>query len=413
MIFKRKDKSSQATRPPALSRRAGLALMAAPFLARAQSQSGDLVVGALLSLTGGWSTLGQASQALLEQAANDMNAFLAGAGSQMRVRLRIEDTQLLPDLCVNSLRALAGAGANLIIGPQSSAEAAAILPLLNDAHVLCISQGSTASTLSLPGDNLFRWVPDDPLEAEAVVALAKAEGIYTLVPCWRADAGNRGLAVSVRQQFQDAGGIVTPGMEYAVESPAFSSVVQQLSAQVQGAAGRTAVYLAAFDEVVDLFRAATGDARLESVPWYGSDGVAFSAPLASDTVAAAFAMKTRYANPTLLRPENARDKWEPLVQAVMDAGGAEPDAFALSAYDAFWCGVTARLLAGTNDIATWKSYMAFAAENFFGATGWGRLNANGDRAYGDYDFWALRKVDGAAQWVSVAQYESNIVRVIP
>jgi branched-chain amino acid transport system substrate-binding protein len=396
-----------------LSRRAGLAAMAAPFLARAQNQSGDLVVGALLSLTGGWATLGQASKTLLEMAVDEMNAFLDGAGSQLRVRLRIEDTQLLPDVCVNSLRALTGAGANLIIGPQSSSEAAAIKPLLNDLRALCISQGSTASTLSLPGDNLFRWVPDDPLEAEAVAALAKAQGIRTLVPCWRADAGNRGLAASVRQQFQDAGGMVSAGMEYPTDAPVFSSVVQQISSQLQSATGPAAIYLAAFDEVVDLFRAATGDARLGSVPWYGSDGVAFSAPLANDPIAAAFAAKTKYANPTLLRPENARAKWEPLVQSGVDAGGDEPDAFALAAYDAFWCGMIARLLAGSNDLAAWKSYLPFAAENFFGATGWGRLNANGDRAYGDYDFWALRMADGDAQWVSVAQYESEIVRIIP
>jgi branched-chain amino acid transport system substrate-binding protein len=141
--------------------------------------------------------------------------------------------------------------------------------------------------------------------------------------------------------------------------------------------------------------------------------VVFSAALAGDSVAAAFAAKTHYANPTLLRPDNARGKWEPLVQAVTDAGGAEPDAFGLAAYDAFWCGLTARLLAGSNDPAAWKSYLSFAAESFFGATGWGRLNANGDRAYGDYDFWALRNVDGSPQWVSVAQYESGVVKSIP
>jgi branched-chain amino acid transport system substrate-binding protein len=393
----------------AFSRRAGLAMMAAPFLARAQNQSGDLVIGALLSLTGGWSSLGQASNALLELAVGQMNAFLAGAGSQMQVRLRVEDTQLLPDACVNSVRALAGAGARLIVGPQSSAEAAAILPMLNSAGVLCISQGSTASTLSLPDDNLFRWVPDDSLEAEAVVALAQAQGIRTLVPVWRADAGNRGLAVSVRQQFLQAGGIVATGLEYPTDGAAFATVVQQLSAQVQGAAGPVAIYLAAFDEVVDLFRDASGDARLAAVPWYGSDGVALSVLLASDAVAAAFAVKTNYANPTLLRPDAARDKWEPLVQAVTDAGGAEPDAFGLAAYDAFWCGVTARLLAGSDDLGAWKSYLAFAAESFFGATGWGRLNGNGDRAYGNYEFWALRTVDGTSQWVSVAQYEDGVV----
>lgn len=63
---------------------------------------------------------------------------------------------------------------------------------------MCISQGCTASTLSLPGDNLFRWVPDDGLEAEALVAMAMANGIRTLVPVWARGRGQSRSGVAVR-----------------------------------------------------------------------------------------------------------------------------------------------------------------------------------------------------------------------
>jgi branched-chain amino acid transport system substrate-binding protein len=393
---------------PNLTRRAGLALMAAPLLARADTLTSDITVGALLSLTGGWATLGQTSRALLEMAVADMNTFLSSAGAQGRVRLRVEDTRLDANACVNSLRVLTGAGANMIIGPQSSSEAGAIRPLLAGSNAFCISQGSTASTLSLPGDNLFRWVPDDALEAEALVAMVQAAGIRTLVPCWRADAGNRGLATAVRRLFQAAGGTVTDGLEYSTDTPNFTDIAARISGQVVTSGGRTAVYLAAFDEVVDLFRAATAVPGLSSINWYGSDGVAFSVPLATDAVAADFAVKTNYANPTLLRSDSARAKWEPLVKAVTESTKIEPDAFALAAYDAFWCGMTARLLAGSNDLIAWKRYITFTAENFFGATGWGRLNANGDRAFGDFEFWALRNHTGTPQWTSIAKYDNGL-----
>jgi len=381
--------------------------MAAPLLARADTLTADITVGALLSLTGGWATLGQTSRALLEMAVADMNAFLSSAGAQGRVRLRVEDTRLDPAACVSSMRVLAGAGAKLIIGPQSSAEAAAIRPLLAASDIFCISQGSTASTLSLPGDNLFRWVPDDGLEAEAVVAMAVANGVHTLVPCWRADAGNRGLASAVTRLFQAAGGKVTDGLEYPTDTPNFTDVAARISGQVVTSGTHTAVYLAAFDEVVDLFHAASAVPGLSSILWYGSDGVALSVPLAADAVAAQFAAKTGYANPTLLRSESARAKWQPLMQAVTASTKIEPDAFALAAYDAFWCGMTARLLAGSNDLTAWKRYLTFAAENFFGSTGWCRLNANGDRAFGDFEFWALRNGSGTAKWTSVSRYENG------
>jgi branched-chain amino acid transport system substrate-binding protein len=340
-----------------------------------------------------------------------MNAALAAAGAKTRVRLRIEDTRLDPATCVNAFKTLAGAGASIIIGPQSSSEAATILPMLNDAGIICISQGSTSSAISLPGDNLFRFVPDDVLEAQAMVALVKADGIRTLVPGWRADAGNRGLVNSMRRLFPAAGGVMTAGIEYPTGSANFTTVAQQLSAQLQSAAGPAAIYLAAFDEVVDLFHAAAGVPGLSTVRWYGSDGVVFSVPLATDPAAAAFAIRTGYANPTLLRSDTARAKWQPLVDSVTASTGIEPDAFALAAYDAAWCALLARLLAGTGDVPTWKMYMSLAAENFFGATAWGRLNANGDRAFGDFEFWALENPNGTPQWTAVAQYESQILEV--
>lgn len=391
-----------------ITRRAGLGLFAAlPLMGR--NFTDDITVGALLSLTGSWSTLGLTSQSLLQTAVSDLNTFFAGIGSPGRIRLQVQDTRLDPATCVNSLRVLAGSGARLVIGPQSSAEAAAIRLQLEDSKMIAISQGSTASSLSLPGDNLFRFVPDDSVEAQAVVAMALAAGIQTIVPCWRADAGNQGLASSVRRLFTAAGGKVTAGVEYSTSSPVFADVVKEVGAEVAaGPSGKTAVYLAAFDEVVDLFHSAVGVPGLQAVPWYGSDGVALSAPLASDSVAAGFAVKTGYANPTLLRPDAARAKWQPLVAPTVAATGLEPDAFGLAAYDAFWCGMMARLLSGSNQVAEWKQYLTLNAGMFFGATGWTQLNANGDRAQGDFEFWALRNVNGAAKWTSVATWQSGV-----
>lgn len=390
------------------TRRAGLGLLAAsPLLAR--NFTGDFTVGALLSLTGSWSSLGLTSRALLQTAVADLNSFFASAGNPARIRLQVEDTALDPPTCVNALKSLSGAGVNLVIGPQSSAEAAAILPLLSDARVIAISQGSTASSLSLPSDNLFRFVPDDSVEAQAVVAMAQAGGVQTIVPCWRADAGNQGLASSVRRLFTAAGGAVTAGVQYPTASPSFADVVTALASQVAaGPAGKTAVYLAAFDEVVDLFRAATGNAALQAVPWYGSDGVALSAALPADSIAAAFAIKTNYANPTLLRPDAARARWQPLVAPTVQATGMEPDAFGLAAYDAFWCGMLARLLAGSSRLAEWLQYLPWVSNMYFGATGWAQLNANGDRAQGDYEFWALRAVNGVPTWTSIATWQNAV-----
>jgi branched-chain amino acid transport system substrate-binding protein len=91
----------------------------------------------------------------------------------------------------------------------------------------------------------------------------------------------------------------------------------------------------------------------------------------------------------------------------------EPDAFALTVYDAVWVVARGYVASGaTLDIAQLKHAFTTAASTHFGATGWTVLNAAGDRKYGDFDFWAVREVDGVPAWTRVAQYETRTRRVV-
>src|SRR6185503_19063442 len=167
-------------------------------------------------------------------------------------------------------------------GPQSSSEAAAVRTFANGAGVALISQGSTAGSLAIAGDYLFRFVPSDEAESEAMVALLRARGVKVVVPIGRMDLGNEGLQIATRRLFEAAGGVVRTGVRYGTDVNNFSAVLQSLSMQVSQAvaergSGNVAIYLTAFDEVADLFSQAQGNAVLESVKWYGSDGVVLSA----------------------------------------------------------------------------------------------------------------------------------------
>jgi len=73
-------------------------------------------------------------------------------------------------------------GVQIIVGPQTSSEVAMIKPFA-DAHIiLVISQGTTASSLAIAADNIFRFCPNDKREADAIVALMKHDGIHSIVP---------------------------------------------------------------------------------------------------------------------------------------------------------------------------------------------------------------------------------------
>ena len=192
----------------------------------------QLVVGALLSLSGPAQTLGRASAAALELAADELNARFSADGSATRVSLRIQDTRLNPALAVLRLRALTSEGVRLVVGPQSSSEVAALKPFADSAGVLLLSHGSTASSLSSPGDNVFRLVPDDGQEGIATVAVMWGDGIRVVIPLWRDDAGNSGLHASIQRLFQEHGGKVTGGAAYAPSAGDFTSQLQAIRSEV-------------------------------------------------------------------------------------------------------------------------------------------------------------------------------------
>lgn len=378
-----------------------------------QPGRGETPVGALLALTGPGSGLGIASKSALEIAASDLNADLARQGSDVRMRIVVEDTKHDPAIALQKLQALAAQGVKIVIGPQSSSEVQALKAYADEHGIIIISQGSTSSALSIAGDNIFRVVPDDRLEAEALVALMWADGIRSVVPLWRADLGNQGLHDSVQRTLAARGGTVTAGVRYPTTAQDFTSVLPTIRVQVeQAAAGAgastVAVYLAAFDEAVTVLDQARNDPVLSSVKWYGSDGAAQITGLPANAAAAAFAVKVGYPCPIYGLEDALASKWQPVADQIRAQTGITPDAFALSAYDALRVAARAYVQTrGVGNVATFKKALLETAESYSGITGSTALNEAGDRKLGSFDFWGVCGAGGAFQWIRLASYRSS------
>lgn len=378
---------------------------------RAPRAQNELVVGAILDLASGWTSLGRASRVTLQLAVADANAGLARSGSPLRVRLRVVDAQGKPTLALRQLRRLAAAGVGVVIGPEGSSEVAAVRRAARSLGVVVISQGSTAHALAIAGDNVLRFLPDDVREGEAVVALLRRERIDGLVPVWRQDAGNAGLERSVRRQYAATGGKVSQGVPYATSTSNFGPVAASIAAQAATlratGAKRVGIYLAAFDEAVDLFHVARLLPTLQTLPWYGSDGVALSTRLVHDRSAAAFADAVGYPNPTVGLSDALVKRARPLLTRARQRLGRTPDALALTAYDALRIVVAARQRAGARTGAGLRRAIEAAASGHVGVTGRMTLNRAGDRAYGNFDFWSVCAAGPNFTWRRTFEYAAR------
>ncbi len=403
---------------PSLARRAcGTAAMAIALAGAGgcegttQIDTDEVVIGGIFSLTGNWMSLGVTSKAAMELAVEDANAFAAGRGITFRADVR--DTRLEPATALAAVQSLRADGVQLIIGPQSSAELAAIKEYVDDNELIVVSQSSTAGSLAIAGDRIFRFTAADSLEGVASAALMWDDGIRTVVPIWRGDAGNQGLHTATRNAFAARGGTVSAGVGYDATTTSFATTVGTLGTQVRAAlatrpAAEVGVYVAGFDEVADVFEAAAADPVLASVRWYGADGIAQSGALTARPEAVAFAETVGFPSALFGLDFSAQQNWQPVATRIQARAGSAPDAFALAVYDATRVAALAYLASGDDvDVDSLATRFVQAAATYHGTTGWTTLNAAGDRQYADFDFWAIRPTGGTHAWTRVAGYETR------
>lgn len=383
--------------------------------------SGDsLKIGALLSLSGNWSNLGRSSEIIMQMAEGDINEYLKNHRATYRISVVTADTALDPEQALSAYDRLVSRGVFAFVGPQSSSEVATVTESVQKRGVPIISQGSTASSLASPGDHVYRIVPNDVHESEAMTQLLNLRGVKVVVPLWRDDVGNKGLHDSLYKSFTATGGRLTAGVMYGTDSnqnfdPVAKEAARQASEALNGVGGDTslvALYTASFDEIVSLMKAAVEYPVLGKLRWYGGDGVVQSAALASDPTASGFAMSVDYLSPNLGLSATSAAKAKEVSARYRALTGSDPDAFTLAAYDATW--IAALAVNGKKSILrkTPPDPLLETADLFFGATGWTSLDANGDRSTGDYDFWGLRPdTTGAANWVILCHYDSTTIQM--
>jgi branched-chain amino acid transport system substrate-binding protein len=373
----------------------------------------EVVIGGLFPLTGSWSWLGQTSRAAMEIAIDDVNRELGGNAAGLRFAAAIEDTRFEAGPALEKTRALQTRGVQLLIGPEASAELVSISPFVQANGMLVVSPSSTAGSLAIAGDNILRFAPPDSLEAVAISAMMWDDGMRVIIPVWRDYPSTIGLEKATRGRFSSLGGVVLAGVEYDASTREFSATIAKLRSQVDQAiaqygAGHVGVYLASFDELIQLFDGASADSVLGSIRWYGNNSGARVAGLLDNARATAFAIRTGFPNPFLGLDEGSRSVWEPVAARIRARTNIDPDAYGLAVYDAVWVAAKAYVAVGAQPgIEKLTQAYTTAAATHFGATGWVVLDQAGDRMHANYDFWAVRQVGGAPKWIRVALYDSQ------
>ncbi len=368
----------------------------------------EIVVGALLPLTGDYAGGGEASRAALDVAAGDINDYFASIGSNHRVRIIIEDTKADPAIALEKLQALEKQGARIVIGPGTSAELEVIRMYADEHGILIISTMSTAPSLAIAGDNIYRFVPPDTYQADVMAYYLKEQGITAVIPVWRGDVWGDELERLTTAAFARGGGKVFDGARYTPDQGEYDTIAADLDLQAARAIAehgreRVAVYMVSLDEADRIMDAASTTQNLPGIRWYGCDGSALLDVLVMGRPAR-FAEQTGFTCPALWRQENVASNTA-TVKKIREILWRHPDGYSLVTYDTLWIIAMARADAGAADTAMLKTTLERTAGESGGPIfGPMRLNNAGDLSSAHYTFWMVGADGNTYRWVPIVQY---------
>jgi len=389
-----------------------LALAAFAAAGSAANVTAPLLIGVVGDIDASVHTSDGPSIEGVKLAARDLNAVLERIGSERRIELVFEDTDAEPELAATAVARLAEMGVRLIIGPYSSAEARAMMPVLDELGIVAISPSSTIPDLAVE-DNLLRFAPNDRLQARALASLYAVHGIAAVVPVVQDDPYGWGL-LSALTEYVPAGVVLLQEVPFPVGD--LTGSVDELEERVSAAVAEygersVAVQFIGFDELVGAASRLSASPVLSRVRWYGGDALASSAVLTASEEAAAFAIAVDL-TATLPSPAIDTDNARPVIDDLHRAGYSNVAlTYPLTAYDALTVAARAALIAG--DAAGpegLKEAILSELKWFSGLTGRVVLDRYGDRIEYDYYYMGVSRLPGAgsgATWVFLGRWSDK------
>ncbi|MDD1721495.1 MAG: penicillin-binding protein activator [Euryarchaeota archaeon] len=375
------------------------------------TQPKTVLVGALVPLTGTAASTGANVNSTIRVAVADVNEYFAATDANVRVQLVVKDTGTTPDGALAAMNALHAGGVTAVVGPYSSAELSAVAPYAQENGMVLINYGSTAPSLNVARENVFRIVPDDSHQGPALATVMQEEGVRLLIPFVRDDVYGNGLINATRTAFEQHGGVVIEETRFAANTTNFSGALAAVRPQLTLATaayglGSVGVLFIGFENnTVPMLTAAGSDSQWSGIRWYGVAATPINTILANGT-AAESAARLNYT--AVQQIDGQGERYDRLMQNASVQRTIQTP-YGSFAYDAVW--IMARAIAETNggNSTALREAIPRVASSYTGITGNTTLNTVGDRAYANYDFWTIRSHNGTYVKVKTAQSRTDPV----
>jgi branched-chain amino acid transport system substrate-binding protein len=336
----------------------------------------------------------------------DINDYLAKLGYDMEIEFLIDDATGQQAVHLEKVQGFKSIGVNIFIGGAWSSQAKAALSYCNDNDMLMWSASSTDPTLGIPDDNLYRMCPTDRVQGPAISRMLLSHGIKAVIVIQRGDSWADGLYNFFTPDFEANGGVVLERIRYAAETQEFSSYLQQAENVMKDAVAEygeehCAVEVIGFQETAVMLTQVEDFPTLWGVWWFGSDGTAVTNQIEDEAGEPAEHLgvySTLAAPAETVKYTSIAERFESLTNIIY--GYYRP-----CTYDISWVLTETILETQSTDALDVIPLQATTCFNNFGASGWNRLNEDGDRAKANYYIYTYRIEGGECDSVVVGIYD--------
>jgi len=336
----------------------------------------------------------------------DINEYAQKMNYDVTFRYLIETSSGQAALHLEKVQAFKSMDVNIVVNSGSSGQVQATLPYVNDNNILLWSATSTSPLIAFPDDNLFRMIPTDLIQAPAIAKVLESYGIKAVVLVQRSDAYGDGIYNFFEPAFNELGGVVLERIRYQAETQEFSTYLVAMEDAAKKAIDTTyaqeevGVVLIGGTTSVVMVTQTEDYPIINSLPWFGSDSVALEQRYVDD--AATTSTKLKMIS-TLPVPGNSVKYWE-LAKRYKELTGLQMETLATNSYDISYVLMSTILQEQSTDADVIIPVQADFCYNYFGASGWTKLDENDDRGALDYNLYAITDVDGVIDWRHVGVY---------
>ena len=354
-------------------------------------------IGALLSLSGSWTSQASGVKSALEIALPEVNNYLKSYG--LKIELDIRDTGTSSDKALTELKSLHDSGVTTVIGPMGSQESLSILDYANQNGMLLLSPSATSSELSLK-DNFFRNIATDESQIDGLADLiVNKYSLSKIIAVYVDDSYGRGFYNELKKVSGPLGIEISDSIAIPADSTDYEAIAAKMEAAASGKDSNktTVVLMTTGEAAVEIIHQIPNASSLSSMKWFVDGDIIGSEEFLYDKAAAAFGAKTKMEGMMIGYKYLTLDAL-PYVGMILE-GAADATPYALTAWDSLWLIAETYKETPKTDIETLKNSLVGTAGNFrnvFGAVN--TMDKNGDTVSFRYMRYILSEVNCSYSW---------------